>query len=797
MTEQHENREQLEQAIAALQAQRAALGDQVVDPLIAAAREKLAGLAPSAQPPEEGEAGGRRRFMTVLSVQVAGLAAASKTMTDKDVQDARAALWDELDQIAIEYGGVMARRVDDETMIFWGAYTPRRDDPERAIRAALKLQESVHAFASGAYGRLPIRLRVGISTDLASLNQEGEPVGEAVEAARRLRQATPPGGILVAHDTYRHVRGIFDMQPLGVIPLGEEADSVEVYLVERAKPRPFHVGTRGVEGIETCMIGREADLQRLQKGIYTTLDGERQMVTIIGEPGVGKSRLLYEFENWIDLRPERILYFKGRASQEMQSLPYGVLRNMLALRFQIQDGDPLDVVRQKMEVGVAESRMPVPFERRDAKSPPPTIDDEVRQRAHLIGQLLGFDFSDSPHVQAVWGNPARFYEPALLYLSEFFQSATAAMPAIVLVEDAHWADDSSLYAIEHLARVTHNHRLLILCLARRTIFDRRPDWGAREAYHLRMELKPLSRRDSRLLVEEILQKVERVPQALRELVVGEAEGNPFYVEELIKLLIEEGVIVKGAPHWRVDPDRLTVVRVPSSLEAVLQARLAHLLAAERTVLQQASVLGRTFWDSIVAWINQSAGEGAESVEEPFEALAALQAREIVFQRESSSLVGAREYIFKHTMLREVAYRGVLERVPERYHGLVAEWLIEKSGERIGEVTGLIASHLELAGQVEQARAYLRQAGEQAAARFAHAEAAHYFSRALDLEPEADHAGRYALLLAREKTYERLGEREAQAQDLAALEKLAEALDDEQRRAEVALRQARYIEGAGE
>jgi predicted ATPase len=235
---------------------------------------------------------------------------------------------------------------------------------------------------------------------------------------------------------------------------------------------------------------------------------------------------------------------------------------------------------------------------------------------------------------------------------------------------------------------------------------------------------------------------------------------------------------------------------------VLQARLAHLSGAEQIVLQQASVLGRTFWDSIVAWINQSVGEEAgdeasELVEEPAEALAALQAREIVFQRESSSLVGAREYVFKHTMLREVAYRGVLERVPERYHGVVAEWLIEKSGERIGEVTGLIASHLELAGQVEQALAYLRQAGEQAAARYAHVEAAHYFSRALDLVPEADYTERYALLLAREKIYELLGEREAQAQDLAALEKLAETLDDEQRRAEVALRQARYIEGAGE
>jgi tetratricopeptide (TPR) repeat protein len=274
-------------------------------------------------------------------------------------------------------------------------------------------------------------------------------------------------------------------------------------------------------------------------------------------------------------------------------------------------------------------------------------------------------------------------------------------------------------------------RLLVICLARPPVFQRRPNWGEGQAFHTRLELHPLSRWDSRRLVAEILQRAQEVPLALRDQVVSGAEGNPFHIEELIKMLIEDGVIIIAEDYWRVMSTHPTAVHVPPTLTGVLQARLDRLPLQERAVLQQAAVVGRIFWDRAVVRISQSADDHLPEGE-ILSSLSALRAREMVFRRETSAFAGTQEYIFKHTILREVTYESILRRVRRGYHGLVAEWLITQSGERSGEYMGPIADHLELAGEAGRAISYLRQAGQQAARRFANEEAMAYFRRALAL-----------------------------------------------------------------
>jgi predicted ATPase len=363
---------------------------------------------------------------------------------------------------------------------------------------------------------------------------------------------------------------------------------------------------------------------------------------------------------------------------------------------------------------------------------------------------------------------------------------------VLFLEDIHWADDSALDLLERLVQTLASERLLVLCTARPELFERRPEWDLDPA-HLRLELRPLSQEDSHRLVAELLRKVEAIPPALHELVVTRAEGNPFYLEELIQMLLEEGVIIPDGEHWRVESHRLTSLKVPPTLSGVLQARLDSLPPQEREVLQRASVVGRLFWDEALARMGQD-----DNPPIPLHAtLAALQERELIFEQSTPAFAGTREYIFKHAIVREVAYDTVLKRERRVFHGRVAEWLLARGGERSREHLGLIADHLEASGQGVRAATYLRRAGEEALSRFANAEAHAFLARALALTPEDDLPESYAIVAARERVHAVLGDRQAQRVDLETMESLARVLGDPRRQAEAALRRALQASELGE
>jgi class 3 adenylate cyclase/tetratricopeptide (TPR) repeat protein len=752
--------ESLEQAIAHIEAQRATLGDAVVDASAAVLRERLAALK------ESRTAGQQRKMVTVLFAAIAGFTPADESPDTEETTLLLNDLWNQLDRVIVEHGGRIDKHMGSGVMALWGVAAAREDDPERAVHAALELQREL-GDCTAEWNTPPLRMRVGINTGPVLLGEVGitgeyTAIGDTVNLAKRLEETASAGSILISRDTYRHVRGVFDVAALAPVTVKGKAEPVQPYRVERAKPRAFRKGTRGVEGVETRMIGRADEMAYLQEAYAAAAAGRGRLVTILGEAGVGKSRLLYEFEDWLELRPEEILHFRGRANPEIQSRPYALLRDLISFRFEIQDSDSPETVRVKLEQGV-----------HGLLGANDTAPAYAHMRAHFIGQMLGFDLSNSPYLYPVLGDARQIYDRALLYLREVIEAAAATTPLVVFAEDIHWSDDSSLNVIEYLAQVLTQHPVLILCLARPTLLERRPGWAFPT-----LNLQPLSREDSGALVEEILQKAAQVPEALRELIISGAEGNPFYVEELIKMLIEDGVIVAAGERWHVEPARLTAVRVPPTLTGVLQARLDSLLPEERIVLQQASVVGRIFWDRAVAYLGQNTDvETAGRTDQLLSAaklpatLAALQDKEMVFPRTASAFADTEEFVFKHVILREVTYESVLRRVRRLYHGLVADWLIEQGGARAQEYTGLIADHLEQAGQTDRATGYLRQAGEQAARQFAHTEALSYFARALDLLPQTAYADRYATLLARARVYEVQGNREAQARDLAALHTL--------------------------
>ncbi|MBK5107380.1 MAG: tetratricopeptide repeat protein, partial [Anaerolineales bacterium] len=408
-------------------------------------------------------------------------------------------------------------------------------------------------------------------------------------------------------------------------------------------------------------------------------------------------------------------------------------------------------------------------------------------------QLLGFDFSDSPDLTGVLDDAMQLRDRAWIYLAEYFKTTANNAPVIIFLDDIHWADDNSLDVITYLAQSLSDQPLLIICLGRSLLLERRPLWGEGHGYHTRINLAPLSTRDCRRLVEDILQKMGQVPLALRELVVSGAEGNPFYIEELIKMLIDSGVIDTRSEQWQVEPSSLAGLladlNVPSTLTALLQARLDQLAPGEKTLLQQASVVGRVFWDDVIRYLSSSSNQQSASQQDISELLGALRRKEMIYHRETSALDLAEEYSFKNVILREVTYDTILKKIRRSYHAQVAEWLLQVNMVRAGELTGLLAEHLELAGETQRAAAYYRQAGEQAARQYANQSALKLLGHALELIPVLDLEERYACLCARVQVYSLLGSRAEQEQDLAQLVELAPQLDDQHRRAEVAMLQA--------
>jgi len=310
----------------------------------------------------------------------------------------------------------------------------------------------------------------------------------------------------------------------------------------------------------------------------------------------------------------------------------------------------------------------------------------------------------------------------------------------MLLEDLHWADDSSLDLLVQAVEWLPDTALLVVGAARPELVERRPNWGEGKEAYTRLELKPLSKRASRALVQEILQRIPDVPdrrsvqrgalQAVQQLVVEGAEGNPFYAEELVKMLIEDGAIVPGEEEWRVELERLAQVRVPATLTAVLQARLDTLPREEKEVLQRASVVGREFWGSLVG---ELASDAVRAEEVNF-LLGALRGRELVYRRERSAFAGTEEYLFKHAVLRDVTYETVLLKLRRKYHAQVAAWLEGHAGERLGEYLSLIAGHYELAGEGEKAASYLRRSGEELFKVSSYRAALQAFEHALALLP---------------------------------------------------------------
>jgi class 3 adenylate cyclase len=433
----------------------------------------------------------QQRQMTAVNLDAGGLAEMlyASGLDAEGVRARMAALWTRFDEIAREAGGVIQSRSDDVGVALWGRARISEDDPERAIRATLRMRDATLEEARRLRGEAwtpseddPLPFSAGVTTGPILLERSGDTgtytvSGAAITVAGRVREAALPGEILVAHDTFTQVRGVFTTHTHESIRLRGRKEPLEVYVVTAAKPRAFRLKARGIEGVETRMIGREIELRLLQEALTLTIeDGETQVITVVGDAGVGKSRLLFEFSNHVELLDELVWLFEARATQPSMVQPFSLTRDLFSFRFEILDSDPLEVVHRKFVSGVAQF-----------------MGEDSAEKAQLMGQLIGFDFSAVPAVAEALREGEAFRARGLALLSEFFTAACAENPVVLYIEDIHWADDRSLDLINLLVRDNLKLPMFILCMARASFYERRPQWGEGQTFHVRIQLERLSR----------------------------------------------------------------------------------------------------------------------------------------------------------------------------------------------------------------------------------------------------------------------------------------------------------------
>ncbi|MCA9917273.1 MAG: AAA family ATPase [Anaerolineales bacterium] len=724
-------RQEIEQAIVALEAQRAALDADVANIAINTLRAKLAALVEPLPTPQQAEG-------AILIADMSGFTSLSEFLDAEEVRDMINAVWQKLDGVIDSWGGRVDKHVGDAVIAFFGLPVPREDDRERAVQAALDMQMELALFNDGPLRQMvsslpqnqALRMRIGVhhgSVLLGSLGSSGEYtiLGDTVTMAHQLEQQAPVGGVLVSQQVYEQIHPFFDVEIEDGLSLNGTRTNGRGYVIVREKPQAFQRGNRGTSFLETRMVGRTEEIGRLQDVLQETIEAARvQIVTVVGKPGLGKSRLLYEFERLLGLWPDQVVLLKGGADRGVRQRPYSLMHDLFVNHFEIHRRNSPTVAREKLVRGLLGQL------EGDGTRP--------LTQAHYIGQLLGFDFSDSPLLGESLHDPRLLREYAFEDLVAYFTAVCQQNDALVLfLEDIHWADEWSFDLLEYLITECSQLPLMIVCLARPDLFDKRPSWRISEdhnqqIYH-HIELKPLSLIDSRHLLSELLQQADQVPLRLSDMIVNGAGGNPHHLGELVKVLAQVGVIDTAGNRWYVRMANLADLPATLTLPRLIESQLENLPKTTRLVAQRAAVMGPFFWDMALLQLSAEdevglAWDGLTAV------LGDLVDLGWIYRRKSSAFAGTQEYAFRSDELQIVAYNALTLRERQIAHGRIAAWFVTHDNGQATQLASMVAYHLELADKFSQSAIWYGRAAEQARLDQAPETAVLHYCQSLNLMP---------------------------------------------------------------
>jgi class 3 adenylate cyclase/tetratricopeptide (TPR) repeat protein len=622
-----------------------------------------------------------RKLVTVLFADVMGSTSLGEQLDPERLRSLLSTYFSAMSALIESWGGTVEKFIGDAIMAAFGVPIVREDDPERALRAALDMLSRLGELNRDFKARhgVTLQIRIGVNTGEV-IAPVGGPLdqmivsGDAVNVAARLEQSAEPGTILVGERTYLAARNAFRFEQPVALALKGKADTVPAWRVIEPLPE----ATRGVPGLRSAMVGRDRELETLVTLLDEAVETSRpRMVAVYGPAGIGKSRLAQEFLQVGSSAQGRLTVLRGRCLAAGQGITYWALGEILRSATGIGLADPAEVAGAKLRRGV-----------RDILAPLGLGESDVDQTVFALASTAGINLPDNPldgmEPRAVANELSRAW-PRLA------TAMAAKTPTVFVVEDLHWAEDQLLDMLERLL-ARSSGPLLFVVTARPEFAEAHPQFAAGREDAASVSLRPLTGQQSAELVEGLL-SVADLPADLREEILSKAEGNPFFLEEIIRRLIDEGALVREGDRWKATEAAHGIV-LPDTVHALLAARIDGLPREEKRVLQEAAVVGRVFWEEPVT---RAIGNGAVS-----DSLLRLERRGLVFVRPTSTIAGQVEFAFKHALVRDVAYASLPKTRRARAHAEHAKWIEELAGDRVDEFAELIAHHYRTAVAGEDA-----------------------------------------------------------------------------------------------
>jgi len=665
----------------------------------------------------------QRRQATVIFADISGFTAMSEKLDPEEVTDVMNGCFEMVERIVHKHGGTIDKFIGDAVMALFGAANALEDAPRRAVGAALEIREGITVFTREHHLPVQLEVHIGVNSGLVIAGEVGGEhkrdftvMGDTVNLAARLEDASERGQIFVGPTTHAHTHQHFEYRKLKPLALKGKSEPVQAYEVlgvkEKADVPKLGAATRQ---LSSELVGRDHELGLLRDRIVRFTRGESGMVSIVGDAGIGKSRLLAEVAAIPELDATTILV--GRSDAVGSGLSFHPFVDLLRGWAGIKASDPeVDALRK---LGVAIDAV---------------LGAHAAEVLPFVATLMNLRVKGQDAAR-IKGVEADALEKLILKaLNDLFIALASQKPLVMLFEDLHWADQSSVKLVESLLRLCVEHRILFL-FAYRPRFNEtsnRIALLARERHadrNLEILLEPLSAKQSDALIRSLL-RVDNLPHRTRLLIASKAEGNPFYIEEVLRALIDQGAILVHGGTMEVT-DRIDAVTIPGTVQEVILSRVEQVDDRARQLLQIGAVIGRSFYHRLLLEILEQDQEEVERV------VALLKERELVTERRAhrtgavgrQPLSGEREYVFKHALIQETIYESLLGRVRRELHRRVAETIEAVYAERLEDLFGMLALHYSRCEDLEKAEDYLVKAGEVAVRSAASSEALGYFREA--------------------------------------------------------------------